>query len=88
MQAFEKKIREKWSKLSDEDIDSLRGHWDSIPLYLQRIYGYHWAEAEAAFQAFKATLDPEWDLELEGLSDPSDKKSSAGDHYADEHHRL
>ena len=88
MNEFEKRVKEQWSKLSDADIEALRGHWDDLPVQIQRVYGYHWKEAEEAYQQFKATLQPEWDLNSEDRTSLDPKKGSAGDHLGDEHHSI
>ena len=88
MNHFEEKIKNHWSKLKDEDIEKLRGHWDEIPVMLQRVYGYRWKEAEEAYQQFRATLEPEWNLEFEDRSSPNRDYGSPGDHHGDEHHSI
>jgi uncharacterized protein YjbJ (UPF0337 family) len=50
------KIKAKWAKLSDEDIDALHGNVDKLAGQLQKQYGYPQDKAKQELKEFKATL--------------------------------
>jgi len=50
------KIKQRWAKLSDDDIDYFNGKLDAIAGKLQEKYGYSRDEAEQELASFKKTL--------------------------------
>ena len=88
MDDFESRVRAKWSKLSEADLKAIRGNWLDLPIRLQKVYGYRWEQAEAEFNAFKETLQPEWNLNKKDRTSPYPDKASLGDEYGDEHHDI
>lgn len=52
------KIKSKWSKLADVDVDSFKGNMDLITEKIQKAYGYTKDKAEQEYKDFKKTLEP------------------------------
>lgn len=52
------KIKQKWNKFMDADIDGFKGNMDLIAEKLQKSYGYTKDKAEQEFADFKKTLEP------------------------------
>ncbi len=52
------KIKEKFSKLTDESIDSLKSDMDQLSSKLQTTYGYAKEKADSELAAFKSSLIP------------------------------
>ena len=50
------KIKTKWSKFTDSDIDSFEGHMDEVVGKVQKTYGYSKEQAEREFAEFKKSL--------------------------------
>lgn len=50
------KIRTKWNKLTDSDVDSFNGDPDRIPTGLQSRYGYSKDQADREYSEWKRTL--------------------------------
>ncbi|MAZ48522.1 MAG: hypothetical protein CME65_08160 [Halobacteriovoraceae bacterium] len=50
------KIREKFGKLSDTDIDSLNGHMDQLPAKVEKAYQYDKEKAQRECKAFTDSL--------------------------------
>jgi uncharacterized protein YjbJ (UPF0337 family) len=50
------KIKAKWDKFSDDEIENLKGNLDPIVGKIQRSYGYDKDIAEIEFSEFKASL--------------------------------
>lgn len=46
------KIQAKFSKLSSEDIDGLKGHMDQLTSKVQKVYNYDKAKAELECKPF------------------------------------
>jgi uncharacterized protein YjbJ (UPF0337 family) len=57
------KIKEKWGKLTDDDITRINGKYDQFLGALQKRYGYHKEQAEKEFNSWN------WD----DREDPEDK---------------
>ena len=51
------KIKSKWSKLADADVDSFKGNMDLIAEKIQKAYGYTKDKAEQEYKDFKKTLE-------------------------------
>ncbi len=51
-------IREKWGKLTDDDLERAQGRWDRIVGLLQERYGYARQQAEAELDAFLMKVAP------------------------------
>lgn len=41
------KARERWGKLTEEDLEHINGQRDKLVVRLQKLYGFEWEEAEA-----------------------------------------
>ncbi len=50
------KIKTKWAKLTDNDIDEAKGNMESIAGKIQKVYGYAKEKAEQEYKDFKASL--------------------------------
>ncbi len=50
------KIKTKWAKLTDSDIDSFEGKMETIAGKLQSSYGYAKEKAETEYNEFKDSL--------------------------------
>ena len=50
------KIKSKWAKLTDGDIDELKGDMEQLSGKLQKTYGYAKDKAEKEFKEFKSSL--------------------------------
>ena len=79
------KIKSRFSKLSDETVDSLKGNLDNLSSKLQSAYGYAKEQADREFQSFKATLsegsesrDSKEDSSEDRQSGSRDTRNSAG----------
>lgn len=53
------KIKAKWAKFTDQDIDELKGNLEQIAGKIQKTYGYAKEKAEQEFNEFKASLNKE-----------------------------
>lgn len=47
------KMRQQWSKLTDNDIDFAKGHYEEIVGRLQKAYGYTEDQAMKEYEKFK-----------------------------------
>ena len=52
------KIKEKWGKLTDDDLKVAEGKKDQLVGALQSRYGYEKAKAEAELDEFTRSLNP------------------------------
>lgn len=50
------KIKERFGKLTDESIESLKGNLDLLSAKLQSVYGYAKEQADREYSGFKASL--------------------------------
>ena len=50
------KIKAKWGKLSDQEIESFKDNLDKVSAQIQRTYGITKDQAEKQFSDFKLTL--------------------------------
>lgn len=50
------KIKSRFSKLTDDNIDSLKGSLDLLSDKLQSVYGYAKAKADSELESFKGSL--------------------------------
>lgn len=50
------KIKSKWSKFSDNEIDSLKGNLEALSDKIQKVYGYAKDRAEREYNEFKTSL--------------------------------
>jgi uncharacterized protein YjbJ (UPF0337 family) len=55
---FQGKIRERWGKFTDDDLEVIRGQRDKLVGKLQERYGMAREEAEHQLQAFLEAQDP------------------------------
>jgi uncharacterized protein YjbJ (UPF0337 family) len=53
---FTGKVREKWGKLTDDDLTVIAGKRDQLAGILQERYGIEKAKAEAEIDAFEKSL--------------------------------
>ena len=51
------KIKAKWAKLTDHDLDEVKGNMEVLAGKLQKKYGYSKDEAAQEYDSFKATLN-------------------------------
>lgn len=56
---FSGKVRERWGKLTDDDIDVIHGKKDQLAGLIQERYGYAKEEAERQVQEFNRALREE-----------------------------
>lgn len=54
---FKGKIKEKWGKLTDDDITEINGKRDQLLGKLQKTYGYEKDHAEKELKKFEGTFD-------------------------------
>jgi uncharacterized protein YjbJ (UPF0337 family) len=54
---FKGMVKERWDKLTDEDLDMMEGTYHQLAEKLQRSYGIAREEAERQIQEFMTTLD-------------------------------
>ena len=52
------KVKEKWGKLTDDDLTTVAGHRDQLMGKLQERYGYGKDQAERELDEFARTLQP------------------------------
>ena len=52
------KVRNKWGKLTDDDLDVIAGKKDQLAGKLQERYGYEKAQAEKELDEFTRTCKP------------------------------
>lgn len=50
------KIKSKWARFTDNDLNAVEGNMDEIVGRLQKTYGYAQDRAKQEYQDFKATL--------------------------------
>ena len=50
------KIKTKWAKLNDRDLDALNGKLEKLSGTLQKKYGYAKEKAEKEFKEFQSSL--------------------------------
>lgn len=54
---FKGKVKEKWGKLTDDDLTTIGGKKDQLAGKLQERYGYQKAQAERELDDFARTLN-------------------------------
>jgi len=54
---FQAKVKEKWGKLTDDDLTTIAGHRDQLAGKLQERYGYGKAQAERELDEFSRKLN-------------------------------
>ncbi len=52
------RIRSRWSKFSDAEIDSMRGNLDRLSVLLRKVYGYAEGRTEREYHEFRVSLRP------------------------------
>jgi uncharacterized protein YjbJ (UPF0337 family) len=55
-QAVRKKIKSQFGKLSDPQVDALKGHMDQLTSTVKKVYNYGQVKAEKECEAFNKTL--------------------------------
>lgn len=55
------KIKSKWAKLTDEDVDSFQGDLDQLKGKIQKTYGYGKDRAETEFNDFMKSVSSKVD---------------------------
>lgn len=55
---FQGKVREKWGKLTDDDLETVAGQKDQLAGKLQERYGYAKAQAEQELDDFCRSCRP------------------------------
>ena len=70
------KAKERWGKLTDDDLTKIEGHWDRLVGALQKRYGYVREEAEhqidTFLERFQEKAEPERMGASSGPRDPGD----------------
>ncbi len=56
------KIKTKWAKLTDNDVDALKGDLEKLSGTLQKTYGYAKDKAEKEYKEFKLSLSSKKDV--------------------------
>lgn len=51
------KIKNKWNKLTDEEIEICKDNLESISSKIQLVYGYAKEKAEKEYEDFKSSID-------------------------------
>lgn len=51
------KIKQKWAKLTDDDLKGVEGNVDEIKGRLRKVYGYSKEKAHQEFEDFRSSLD-------------------------------
>lgn len=54
---FQGEVKERWGKLTDDELDQIEGRRDQLVGLLQEKYGYGLERAEEEYEAFVASLD-------------------------------
>lgn len=69
-------VKERWGKLTDDDMVQINGHWDRLLGALQKRYGYAREEAEHQIDSFLGRIhkaaEPEKMGSPSGSRDPGD----------------
>ena len=52
------KIKTRWSKFNDSELDGFKDHLDTVSGQIQKTYGISKEQAEKEFSEFKKTLAP------------------------------
>ncbi len=50
------KIRQQWAKLTDSDLDDVKGNWDELAGRLQKNYGYTKLQAQDEIDKFHRSI--------------------------------
>jgi uncharacterized protein YjbJ (UPF0337 family) len=56
------KIKTRWNKFSDQDLESVKDKMDAISGQVQKVYGMSKEQADREFQEFKTSLKPQTPL--------------------------
>ncbi len=51
------KVRQAWSKLTDDDVENVKGNWEELSGRLQKTYGYDKEKARMEIENFKKSLN-------------------------------
>lgn len=51
------KIKSKWNRLSDSQLDGLESDFDRLPEQIRKTYGYSQQQADREFSEFKMSLE-------------------------------
>ena len=70
------KIKAKWGRLTENEIEAVKGNIEELAGKLQKAYGYAKEEAESQFANFKATLQTTKDTAQSMTSEAKDKVKS------------
>jgi uncharacterized protein YjbJ (UPF0337 family) len=62
---FQGEIKQRWGKLTDDDLTRAEGHWDKFVGLLEERYGYARAKAESELEDFLDELEGEMDSDSE-----------------------
>ena len=50
------KIRAKWGKLTDDEVETLKGNMDQLSSKIQKAYGYAKEKAESEYKEFSQSI--------------------------------
>jgi uncharacterized protein YjbJ (UPF0337 family) len=59
------KVREKWGKLTDDNIDIVAGKREQLAGKIQEAYGIAKDDAERQIDEFSASLKDDWDKDMD-----------------------
>ena len=70
------KIKTQWAKLSDDDLEAVKGNLEQITGKIQQVYGYGKEQAESEFNSFKKTLTSKLTLVSDAMVEKLDSVTS------------
>ena len=62
------KIRAKWGKLTDNEVETLKGNLEQLTSKIQQTYGYAKEKAESEYQEFKQSLAEKTNKKIDKLN--------------------
>ena len=68
---FKGKVKQKWGKLTDDQLDVISGNRDELVGKIQESYGIGKDEAEKEVTAWEGTFNEEYDRQTTRRKDPS-----------------
>ena len=69
---FKGKVKQKWGKLTDDQLDVISGNRDELVGKIQESYGIAKDEAEKEVKAWEGTFDEEYERQTGGTRRPKD----------------
>ena len=68
---FKGKVKQKWGKLTDDQLDVISGNRDELVGKIQESYGIAKDEAEKEVKAWEGTFEEEYDRQTTRRKDPN-----------------